>query len=66
VVNARKTKPRPDVRVPPVSEEREGAGYRFGIELGGLWAASGAGPKRFPGAFLFFYFSFVSFLFLFS
>jgi hypothetical protein len=51
--------------VPPVSEEREGAGYRFGFELGGLRARSGAGPNGFPGPFLF-YFSFASFLFLFS
>jgi hypothetical protein len=46
--------------------EREGAGYRFGIWLGGLRAETRAGPKRFPqGPFLFLFF-FSSFLFLFS
>jgi hypothetical protein len=47
------------------AREREGAGYRFGFELGGLRAASGAGPNGFPGALLYFYFSFALFLFCF-
>jgi hypothetical protein len=52
--------------VPPVGEGRERAGYRFGSELGGLRAASGAGPDRFPrGPFLFLFF-FPLFPFLFS
>jgi hypothetical protein len=41
--------------------EREGAGYRFGIWLGGLRARFATGPKRFPGVQFDFYF-----LFLFS
>jgi hypothetical protein len=43
--------------VPPVGEGKRERGYRFGIWLGGLRAASGAGPKGFPrGPFLIFYF----------
>jgi hypothetical protein len=55
-----------DMRVPPVGEGKRGIGYRFGFELGGLRAASPSGPKRFPGVRFYFYFSFASFLFLFS
>jgi hypothetical protein len=52
--------------VPPVGEGKRERGYRFGIGLGGLRAASGTGPDRFPGAFFYFYFSFALFPFLFS
>jgi hypothetical protein len=48
------------------AREREGAGYRFGFELGGLRASSGAGPKRSPGGPFIFLFLLCSFLFLFS
>jgi hypothetical protein len=44
---------------------RERAGYRFGIWLGGLRAASGAGPKRFPGALFYFYSPLLLFFFCF-
>jgi hypothetical protein len=51
-----------DMRVPPVGEGRRERGYRFGIWLGGLRAASGVGPDRFPGVqFYFFIFIFLSF-----
>jgi hypothetical protein len=52
--------------VPPVGEGKREREYRFGIGLGGLRAASGTGPDRFPGAFFYFYFSFALFPFLFS
>jgi hypothetical protein len=45
--------------------ERGGV-YRFGFVLGGLRACFSTGPNGFPGALLYFYFSFASFLFLFS
>jgi hypothetical protein len=52
--------------VPPVSEGKRERGYRFGIWLGGLRAASGVGPDRFPGVqFYFFLFSFLLFFFCF-
>jgi hypothetical protein len=37
--------------VPPVGEGKREREYRFGIGLGGLRAASGTGPDRFPGPF---------------
>jgi hypothetical protein len=52
--------------VPPVSEGKRERGYRFGIWLGGLRAASGVGPDRFPGVQFYFFIFFPSFLFLFS
>jgi hypothetical protein len=44
----------PDKVAPPVSEEKRGWGYRFGIWLGGLRADSGVGLKRFPGVQFYF------------
>jgi hypothetical protein len=47
------------------AREREGAGYRFGFELGGLRACFATGPNGFPGALLYFYFFFPLFYFCF-
>jgi hypothetical protein len=53
--------------VPPVGEgKRERGGTGSGAGGAGLWAASGVGPDRFPGALFYFYFSFALFPFLFS
>jgi hypothetical protein len=52
--------------VPPVCEGKRERGYRFGIGLGGLRAASGAGPDGFPRGLFLFLFLLFSFLFLFS
>jgi hypothetical protein len=55
-----------DMRVPPGSDRERGKGYPFGIELGGLRAASPSGPKRFPGGpFIFLFSFFFSFFFVF-
>jgi hypothetical protein len=45
---------------------REELGTVSGLREAGPWARSGAGPNGFPGVLLYFYFSFASFLFLFS
>jgi hypothetical protein len=47
--------------VPPVGEGKRERGYRFGIGLGGLRAASGAGPNGFPRGPLLFLFLLCSF-----
>jgi hypothetical protein len=54
-----------DMRVPPVSEMERGEEYWFGIELGGLRAASPSGPKRFPGGPFSIFIFFLLFLFCF-
>jgi hypothetical protein len=43
--------------VPPVGEGKRERGYRFGSALGGLRAASGVGPDRFPGVQFYFFYS---------
>jgi hypothetical protein len=52
--------------VPPVGEGRRERGVPVRVRLGGLRAASGTGPDRFPGAQFYFYFFFSLFPFLFS
>jgi hypothetical protein len=52
--------------VPPVGEGKRERGLPLRVRLGGLRAASGVGPDRFPGALFYLYFSFAPFLFLFS
>jgi hypothetical protein len=48
------------------ARERERGGTVSGADGAGLWAASGVGPDRFPGALFYFYFSFSLFPILFS
>jgi hypothetical protein len=48
------------------AREREGAGYRFGFELGGLRACFATGPERFPGVQFYFYSPLLLFPILFS
>jgi hypothetical protein len=51
---------------PPGSEGRERGGTASGLRGSGPWARSGAGPKRFPGAFFYFISPLLLFPFLFS
>jgi hypothetical protein len=48
---------------PTGSETRKSGRVTVRDTLGGLWAASVAGPKGFPGAFLYFFFSFLFILY---
>jgi hypothetical protein len=45
--------------------EERGLGTVSGAGVAGPWAASGAGPDRFPGALFYFYFFFALFYFCF-
>jgi hypothetical protein len=51
--------------VPPVGEGKREGWVPVWVRLVGLWARSGAGPKRLPGVQIYFYFSFLLFFFCF-